>query len=214
MHTHYVAGGELGHAALDLQRGATAVLDPDGNVTWADDAWAAGDASIGLPCAPIGTNLLEVYRGREDPTAHGIANAIVAILEGKATYFEIERRADESGRSFLTSVAALRGDSGARAIVVHRLVRARQSNDTSAPADVYPRSVRAIGDAVDRLTPRERQVLDLMAGGLDNRAIAARLHIEYTTVRGHVRSVIEKLGARSRLEAVARAYQAGWVTNE
>jgi DNA-binding NarL/FixJ family response regulator len=54
-------------------------------------------------------------------------------------------------------------------------------------------------------------VLDLMAVGLDNRAIAAKLGIEYTTVRGHVRSVIEKLRARSRLEAVARAYQRGWV---
>jgi DNA-binding NarL/FixJ family response regulator len=52
-----------------------------------------------------------------------------------------------------------------------------------------------------------------MAAGLDNRAIAARLSIEYTTVRGHVRAIIEKIGARSRLEAVARAYQSGWVTN-
>jgi DNA-binding CsgD family transcriptional regulator len=204
----------LGHAALDLQRGATAVLDPDGNVTWADEAWAAGNGATGLPRAPIGTNLLEVYRAREDPAAQGVANAIVAILEGKATYFEIECRANASRRSFLTSVASLRGGDGARAVVVHRLVVARESNDTSAPVDVYPRSVRAIGDGVDRLTPRERQVLDLMAAGLDNRAIAAKLHIEYTTVRGHVRSVIEKLGARSRLEAVARAYQGGWVTKE
>ena len=209
-----MAGGELGHAALDPQRGATAVLDPDGKVTWADEAWAAGDGATGLPRAPIGTNLLDAYRGREEPTAQAVANAIVAILKGKATYFEIECRADESGRSFLTSVAALRGDDGAVALVVHKLVSGHSSPDISPPIDVYPRSARAIGDAVDRLTPRERQVLDLMAAGLDNRAIAAKLRIEYTTVRGHVRSVIEKLGARSRLEAVARAYQAGWVAQE
>ena len=66
-------------------------------------------------------------------------------------------------------------------------------------------------DVIERLTPRERQVLEVMAAGLDNRAIAAKLRIEYTTVRGHVRAVIEKLGARSRLEAVARAYRNGWV---
>jgi DNA-binding CsgD family transcriptional regulator len=196
-----------------MQRGAIAVLDPDGNVAWADEAWAAGDGPTGLPRAPIGTNLLEAYRGREDPTAQAVANAMVAILEGKATYFEIECRANENGRSFLTSVAALRGD-GASAVVVHRLIGERALPDTSRPVDVYPRSARAIGDAVDRLTPRERQVLDLMALGLDNRAIATKLRIEYTTVRGHVRSVIEKLGARSRLEAVARAYQAGWVAKE
>ena len=68
------------------------------------------------------------------------------------------------------------------------------------------------GEGVARLTPREREVLDLMARGLDNRAIAAKLGIQYTTVRGHVRSVVEKLGARSRLEAVARAYQMGLAT--
>ncbi len=203
----------MGHAALDLQRGAIAVLDPDGNVTRADEAWAAGDGATGVPRAPIGTNLLEWYRGQEDPRAQAVASAVVAILEGKATYFEIECRANEGGRSFLISVAALRGD-GAAAVVVHRLVHANAAHDTPRPIDVYPRSGRAIGDAVDRLTPRERQVLDLMAAGLDNRAIAAKLHIEYTTVRGHVRSVIEKLGARSRLEAVARAYQGGWVAKE
>jgi hypothetical protein len=37
-HTSVVAGGEMGHAAPDLQRGAIAVLDPDGNVTWADES--------------------------------------------------------------------------------------------------------------------------------------------------------------------------------
>ena len=201
----------MGHAALHTQRGATAVLDPDGNVTWADEVWAARDGDTGFPRAPIGTNLLDAYRGKEDPRAQAVANAIVAILQDKATYFEIEC-ASESGRSFLTSVARLRGD-GAAAVVVHRVVSGGAPNDTSRPVDVYPRSARAIGD-VDRLTPRERQVLDLMAVGLDNRAIAAKLGIEYTTVRGHVRAVIEKLGARSRLEAVARAYQGGWVAIE
>jgi DNA-binding CsgD family transcriptional regulator len=208
-----VADEGMGHAASGLQRGAIAVLDPDGNVTRADDAWVTGDGANGLPPAPIGTNLLEAYRGREDPTAQAVANAIVAILEGNATYFEIESRASKRGRSFLTSVAMLHGD-GAAAVVVHRAVSGRAPHDVSPPIDVHPRRGRAIADAVDRLTPRERQVLDLMAGGLDNRAIAAKLRIEYTTVRGHVRSVIEKLGARSRLEAVARAYQGGWVSKE
>jgi DNA-binding CsgD family transcriptional regulator len=208
-----VADGETGHAALDLQRGAIAVLDPDGNVTWADEAWAAGDGATGLPRGPIGTNLLGWYRGQEDPRAQAVANAIVAILQGTATYFEIEFSASESRRSILTSVAALRGD-GAAAVVVHRLVSGTASHVNSRPVDVDPRTGRTIGDAVDRLTPRERQVLDLMAAGLDNRAIATKLRIQYTTVRGHVRAVIEKLGARSRLEAVARAYQSGWVATE
>lgn len=61
------------------------------------------------------------------------------------------------------------------------------------------------------MTPREQDVLVRMAAGLGNRAIAAELGIEYTTVRGHVQAILEKLGARSRFEAVARAYQSGLV---
>ncbi len=55
------------------------------------------------------------------------------------------------------------------------------------------------------LTPRERQILGLMAEGMDNREIALRLGISYATVRSHVRHLLGKLGARSKLEAVVRA---------
>jgi two-component system nitrate/nitrite response regulator NarL len=61
--------------------------------------------------------------------------------------------------------------------------------------------VRRLGS----LTPRERQVLGLMAEGLDNREIAERLGVSYATVRSHVRHLLGKLGARSKLEAVVRA---------
>jgi DNA-binding NarL/FixJ family response regulator len=63
----------------------------------------------------------------------------------------------------------------------------------------------------ERMTQREQDVLVRMAAGLSNRAIAAELGVEYTTVRGHVQAILEKLGARSRFEAVARAYQSGLV---
>lgn len=58
---------------------------------------------------------------------------------------------------------------------------------------------------LSRLTPREHEILTLMTEGLDNREIAARLHVAYPTVRSHVRSILHKLGARSRLEAVVKA---------
>ncbi len=61
------------------------------------------------------------------------------------------------------------------------------------------------------LTPREREILTLMAQGLDNRAIAEQLVISFTTVRGHVQSILQKLGAHSKLEAVARASEYGLV---
>jgi len=208
-----VANGELGYAAVDLQRGAIAILDPDGNVTWADETWATEENETGLPGVPIGANLLDAYRSRGETIAQTIANAIVAVFDGRATYFEIEHRPNgENGGAFVTSVAALRGNR-ASAVVIHRGVGVRPAITARTP-DVRPRSGELIGNAIERLTPRERQVLDFMAAGLDNRAIAAKLRIQYTTVRGHVRAVIEKLGARSRLEAVARAYQSGWVAKQ
>jgi DNA-binding NarL/FixJ family response regulator len=63
----------------------------------------------------------------------------------------------------------------------------------------------------ERMTERELDVLSRMASGLSNREIASDLGIEYTTVRGHVQTVLEKLGARSRFDAVARAYRGGLV---
>ena len=60
------------------------------------------------------------------------------------------------------------------------------------------------------LTAREQEILALMIQGADNRAIAERLSISYATVRTHVRSILAKLGARSQLEAVAKATQWGF----
>lgn len=204
----------MGRLALDSHRGGIAVIDPDGNVTWTDEAWATGEGQGSLPRVPIGTNLLHAYRGSPDPTTQAIANALSAVFEGRATYFEIEHRTDrESQDSFVTSLAALRGD-GAGAVLIHRPVGGRETTYRERRTDVRSVDGAPIGGGVERLTPREREVLGSMAAGLDNRAIALKLRIEYTTVRGHVRSVIEKLGARSRLEAVARAYRNGWVAKQ
>jgi two-component system nitrate/nitrite response regulator NarL len=56
-----------------------------------------------------------------------------------------------------------------------------------------------------RLTAREAEVVSLIDDGLSNKQIARRLCIELSTVKNHVHSILEKLGARSRGEAAARA---------
>lgn len=61
------------------------------------------------------------------------------------------------------------------------------------------------------MTNREREVLGLMAKGMDNFEVATELGIGYGTVRTYVRGVLEKLGSHSRLQAVAIARQAGLV---
>ena len=61
----------------------------------------------------------------------------------------------------------------------------------------------------EHMTPRERQVLDLLGDGLSNRAIAARLGISDHTVKFHLASIYGKLHATTRAEAVRRAFQRG-----
>jgi ATP/maltotriose-dependent transcriptional regulator MalT len=68
-------------------------------------------------------------------------------------------------------------------------------------------------DAIDEpLTPREIQVLELLAEGLPNKAIAARLGISDQTVKFHVSSISGKLGAANRTDAVRRAVRRGLIT--
>jgi DNA-binding NarL/FixJ family response regulator len=68
-------------------------------------------------------------------------------------------------------------------------------------------------DAIDEpLTPREVQVLELLAEGLPNKAIAQRLGISDQTVKFHVSSISGKLGAKNRTDAVRRAARRGLIT--
>jgi DNA-binding NarL/FixJ family response regulator len=73
------------------------------------------------------------------------------------------------------------------------------------------REIAAQERELKRFTARELEILTLMVRGLDNAAMADHLIIGMNTVRWHVRQVLEKLDAHSKLEAVARAVELGLV---
>jgi len=68
--------------------------------------------------------------------------------------------------------------------------------------------------SLDELTPREMDVLRLLAQGLSNRKIAARLSINERTVKYHVSAILAKLEVANRTEAVMRAIEQGLITLE
>jgi DNA-binding NarL/FixJ family response regulator len=61
--------------------------------------------------------------------------------------------------------------------------------------------------AMGKLTPREDEILRLLARGIDTGGIAAELMISRTTVRNHIQHILHKLGVHSRLEAIAYAHR-------
>jgi DNA-binding CsgD family transcriptional regulator len=92
--------------------------------------------------------------------------------------------------------------SGVRAPQAGSGVRATQAGS----------GVRATQAGIARLTPRETEVLALVADGLTNRELMARLVVSEATVKTHVNRLLSKLGCTTRAQLVAAAFHAGLAT--
>jgi DNA-binding NarL/FixJ family response regulator len=92
-------------------------------------------------------------------------------------------------------------NSGARALAVWVATPRTAPRASGSKA----RSARARDH--DRLSARELEILQLVADGLENEAIAKELFISTETVKSHVRRILQKLGAHSRTYAVAVAFR-------
>ena len=97
---------------------------------------------------------------------------------------------------------------------VARAVRAAHAGEALLDPVVAARLVETLagdGDPLDRLTPREREVLELIGRGFPNKRIARRLEVSEKTVKTHVGHVLAKLGVTDRTQAAVVAVRAGLV---
>ena len=106
---------------------------------------------------------------------------------------------------------AIRAVAEGEALLGPSIARRMLEQFTRAAAPVpQPRAVESFAE----LTPRETEVLRLIAGGLRNREISARLVVSEKTVGNHISSIFAKLQVRDRSEAIVRARRGGLITQE
>jgi DNA-binding NarL/FixJ family response regulator len=104
-------------------------------------------------------------------------------------------------------------ETGAEALVaaLQAVVQGLAAIDPTLAAVLLPTRERESEALVEPLTPREEEVLQLLADGLANKAIGLQLGISEHTVKFHVNAILGKLGAQSRTEAVVRATRLGLI---
>lgn len=133
-------------------------------------------------------------------TTYHVDDAVHAALHAGAKGFLLKDAAPTEIVAAIRAVVA--GDAWLHPAVTAGLIdefAARPEQNTPTPAEM------------NQLTPREREVLALMARGLSNADVAAKLFISEATVKTHLARVMAKLNVREKSQAVAAAYQTGLV---
>ncbi|MEU6986430.1 response regulator transcription factor [Streptomyces sp. NPDC046324] len=134
-------------------------------------------------------------------TTFDLDRYVYAALSAGASGFLLKDVTPEHLASAVRTVRT--GDALLAPAITRRLVQrfARQSGETTA-----------LHRDLASLTPRELEVLGLLARGLSNAELAARLHLAEATVKTHVARILAKLGLRDRVQAVIVAYETGLVS--
>jgi predicted ATPase/DNA-binding CsgD family transcriptional regulator len=202
----YLSGIALATLAwIDLERGdpASAARRLDDSLAFAldlRDPWFFGNGLAGLAGVALAADV---------PTRAarllGAADA-QRIVAGRPTLpYPIERdRVAAAVRAILGEAAFARGFEAGRALPIEEvLAEARAASEAGTGHGQEPPA----GDQL--LSPRELEVLALLARGLSDQQIAGELFISYRTVTTHVRSILAKLDVENRTEAAAEAVRRG-----
>jgi DNA-binding NarL/FixJ family response regulator len=184
--------GEAGDGAEAVARAAELAPDVvlmDVRMPGLDGISATGE----LLATAVGTRVLILTTFEQDDYVFG-------ALRAGASGFLLKRARPEELLAAVHAVAA--GDSLLSPSVTRTVIDrfARMSPEDAPPAD---------DDGLGELTPREREVLELLARGMSNAEIAAALVVEESTVKTHVKRVLQKLRLRDRVQAVIYAYERG-----
>jgi len=125
-------------------------------------------------------------------------DSVFGALRAGASGFLVKRTRPEELIAAVHTIAA--GDSLLSPSVTRRVIDRMAQQPTPALADQAK---------LDDLTPRERDVLELVARGLSNREVASALVVEESTVRTHTKRILMKLELRDRIQIVIFAYETG-----
>jgi DNA-binding CsgD family transcriptional regulator len=193
-------------AAMSGLRARVAMLDTSGVVSWTNPSWSRHrqrQGSDSVDAVALGVNYVAVCRRSTHPAAVAIAEGVRVVLDRVGGFFELETglAGPPARRTQITATPA----PGGAVLMQVDVYSGSVLHESMRPSEPLEPT------AMVELTPRERQVLLFMSQGLGNQAIATEIGVMYSTVRAHVRSIMEKLDARSRLEAVVRAVELGIV---
>jgi DNA-binding NarL/FixJ family response regulator len=134
-------------------------------------------------------------------TTFGLDEYIVEALRAGASGFITK---DVPAEELVRAVRVVAAGDALLTPAVTRQLLDRVARRLPAPVSLGP-------EALDELTEREREVLELLARGMSNAEIASALVVGEATVKTHVSNVLMKLGLRDRVQAVVFAYEIGLV---
>ncbi|GGY97955.1 response regulator [Streptomyces poonensis] len=201
-----------------FRMGMAALLGSLPGIVVAGEADTADAAVAAVVAQRPDVVVMDLNLGERDASGVEATREILRLCPGTAVL--VVTMLDDDASVFASIRAGARGYllKGAGPAEVERAVRAVANGEVILGPAVAGRAVAHLTgtasaapapDALGGLTAREREVLDLVARGLDNRVISRHLTLSQKTVRNHLSNILTKLQATSRGEVIVRARRAG-----